>query len=475
MKINKKFKIESAAAIKILFMVVLLLPFLSACRMGEGRNELTNYTGDSVKTFQRNTKIKLEEESNGVYSKEGVLQLIAPKGKISSVTLLKEAEGFSLYGIRIGMNKVDAERILYDKYEKEASKTIDSVNSAVKYSFKEGDDELYVSYDIDTETVVELSYYHLKEKDEKQDSINAITAGELISLIGNTRVYYNEVMVYLKSVQQNYESEYGKDIWDADIFGNGKSFGEQIKEEVLKQITELKIIKDKAEEYDIILSEEELAQAKNYAREHFEGLSDKDVDQYHITEELLQQVYADNILAEKVFETITIDVDTNVSDLEAKQITVQHISIYNTDFDVAGNKIPLSVEERQKAFEKVNSLYQQAKETQDFLSLAEANTEAENVELTFGRGQAPEEYSGVFEQAAFTLRTGEISDIITTDYGWHIIYCVTDFNEDATTQVKENIIDERRTKMFSELYSEWSGDYDIVVNSEAWNAVSFAN
>ena len=66
-----------------------------------------------------------------------------------------------------------------------------------------------------------------------------------------------------------------------------------------------------------------------------------------------------------------------------------------------------------------------------------------------------------------------MSDLIKTDYGWHILYCVSDFNEDATTQVKEKIIEQRRTKMFADLYTKWSADYDVVVNTAAWNAVAY--
>lgn len=75
-------------------------------------------------------------------------------------------------------------------------------------------------------------------------------------------------------------------------------------------------------------------------------------------------------------------------------------------------------------------------------------------------------------RAAFTLKTGEISDLISTEYGWHIIYCVTDFNEDATTQVKEFIIEERRVNQFAELYSQWSSEYDVIINSDVWDGIS---
>jgi foldase protein PrsA len=246
-----------------------------------------------------------------------------------------------------------------------------------------------------------------------------------------------------------------------------------IKEEVINQITELKIIGAQAAKEGITLSEEELADANAYAKEHFEGLTSEDIDKYLITEELLRQIYADNLLAEKTFEHFTINVDNKVSDLDSKQIKIQQILINSVSYDSEGKPIELSAEDKSAAFEKVKTLLEQAKTTEDFRSLAEANSEAETIEYTFGRGEGPEEYSESFEQAAFTLKTGQVSDIITTDYGWHILYCVSDYDEDATTQRKEEIISQRRSELFAKLYEEWTANYDVVVNSEAWNTISF--
>jgi foldase protein PrsA len=367
---------------------------------------------------------------------------------------------------------VDA--LLEESFGKEIAKTINSEKNVVTYTYLKNDKELYISYDVDKETVTELSYY-VVDNSEKQDTEaqEQANSGELMAMIGDSKVYYNEAMVYLKSAQQKYEKDYGNSIWSADILGNGETFGNMIKDEVMNQITELKIICAEAAKEGITLSEEELSDANSYAKEHFDGLKAEDIDRYLITEELLRKIYAENLLAEKVFETKTINVDTEVSDQDAKQITVQQILIYSVEYDADGKKIDLSAEEKADAYEKVQNLLEQAKTTDDFHSLAEANSEADTIEYTFGRGEGPKDYSAAFEKAAFTLKTGQVSDIISTDYGWHILYCVSDNNEDATIQKKEEIIDKRRSEMFADLYTEWSKEYDVIVNSEAWKAIPF--
>jgi foldase protein PrsA len=449
---------------------------LSACRVGAERYELTNYMGKSISSFERKSGAELTKQSNGVYLMEEVIQVLITEKDVSAITLLKNADKYSVFGVMIGMKKQEADQLLKDTFGAEIAKTINTDKNTITYSYLKKDKELYISYDLDQEMVAELSYYKVantapqEEVDEEPSN-----SGELMLVVGDTRVYYNEAMVYLKAAQDKYETDYGKDIWEADILDNGETFGNMIKREVINQITELKIIRAEAgkQEDEVTLAEEELAEAASYAKEHYEGLSQEDISRYLITQELLQQVYADNLLANKMFETLTINVDTEVPDEVAKQITVQDIVVYNTEFDAEGKQIALSEEEKAVAFEKIQNLLQQAKDTEDFNALAEANSEAETTEYTFGKGQAPKEYGDVFEETAFRLKTGEVSDIIATDYGWHILYCVSDYNDDATIQVKESIIDERRNEMFSELYSEWTKKYDVVVNDEAWNKITF--
>lgn len=439
-----------------LVMILILTLLLTGCRSAAERKELTNYIGDSVAAFQRGTKTSLSETDNKVYSLENSLQLIAPNGKIKSMSLFDVEAEFTILGLSVGMSKADADEILEKRFESNNSRTVS--NQGIVYVYLLDNSELYVTYDLGNEKIIEISYYDYKTSDDEIPNWEDIVDGELIVIVGETKVFYNEVMVYLKSVQDNYEGEYGKEIWEVDLYGDGNSFWEIIKGEVIDQISQLKVIKGMASEYEVELNGEELAEARIYAKEHLQGLSDRDIDRYHITLELLEKVYRDNILAEKVYESVTINVDTDIPDDEVRQITVWDIFVRGS-----------GAEDRAKAEE----LLEQARETEDFYSLAESNTEAENIEYTFGKGQGPVEYGQAFEDAAFALKEGEVSELVSTRGGWHIIYCLLDFDEDATIEIKEDIIEERRLKMFADLYEEYSSQYDVIVNSQVWESISY--
>lgn len=71
----------------------------------------------------------------------------------------------------------------------------------------------------------------------------------------------------------------------------------------------------------------------------------------------------------------------------------------------------------------------------------------------FGRGQMVPP----FEQAAFTLPVGQISDPVQSDYGWHVIRVAergTAPFEEVRDQVRESLTDEKRQAAFDKLIND---------------------
>lgn len=307
-----------------------------------------------------------------------------------------------------------------------------------------------------------------KGTDDKGTEIDNKLFGKEVVSVGNKKVLYSEAMAYFKSFQAQMEAQYGSEIWGYD-FGGGQTFEELAKQDIMNMIVQNKIISDKAGSFNVSISEDEEADIKDYTTKFLAGITDEDKAAYGITEEIVTNILKDDLLKQKVYEAATLDVDTEVSNEEAKQITIQHLLVKTQKTDESGKTVDFTKEEKAEARKKAEKLLKEAKETDDFNKLAEANTDDSSVEYTFGKGEMVKP----FEEAAFAMKPGEVSDIVETDYGFHILYCVSDFNEDGTQEQKEEIISKRQSDAFQKLYEGWNKETDVKVNNEIWDSLTF--
>jgi len=115
-------------------------------------------------------------------------------------------------------------------------------------------------------------------------------------------------------------------------------------------------------------------------------------------------------------------------------------------------------EPKAEAEAKARGLLKQIKDGADFAELARANSAcpsaAKGGDLNFfGRGQMVP----AFEEAAFELKVGQVSDIVETRFGYHIIK-VTDRKEAGVTtfeQAKDNIMKTLTQRRQAELAKEY--------------------
>ena len=157
-----------------------------------------------------------------------------------------------------------------------------------------------------------------------------------------------EIMVYLTNTQNQYESVYGKEIWDTQL--EGGTLEDNVKDTVLARIAQVKSMTLLANNRGIALSIDEQEQALKAAKKYYESLGEKEIELLGVTQELLQSMYEEYALAQKVYQQIIHDINPEISDDEARTIVVQHILIKTYTTDGTGKRVQYTDHAKEQAY-----------------------------------------------------------------------------------------------------------------------------
>lgn len=278
-----------------------------------------------------------------------------------------------------------------------------------------------------------------------------------------------ELIVYLTNIQKKYEEVYGRQIWEQDL--GGISIEERLKEIVMARAAQIKVMVLLAREKGLVLSEEEETLASKAGELYYGSLNESEIEKMRVSKGLLIQMYKEYALANKVYKELTKEINPEISDDEARTISVKHILIKTYTLDENGEKIEYTEEQKEKAYEKIREVKQKADSGTDFGELMEEYNEDKKGSYAFGKGTM----DPTFEEAAFNLDTGEISEIVHTPYGYHLIQCTSTFDRDETDANKVKIVEERRKEAFSEEYDAFASELATKLNEKLWASITLTS
>ncbi len=278
-----------------------------------------------------------------------------------------------------------------------------------------------------------------------------------------------EMMVYLTNIQNQYEEVYGPEIWNTQI--DGVSLVDNVKEMVLSKMAQVKTINLLARERGVELDEAEQTQVDNVTDIYYGSLSQVEIEQMGITRDTIRGLYEEYAVSQKMYGDIIKDINPEISDDEARTITVEHILIKTYNLDESGKRREFTEYAKNQAYLTAKEVLEKAREGADFEALADEYSDDTVIRYSFGKG----EMDAVFENASFNLGTDEISDIVETEYGYHIIKCISTFNREVTDENKIKIVDERRDEAFSAEYDSFVSHVTKNLNEELWGQISFIN
>lgn len=307
---------------------------------------------------------------------------------------------------------------------------------------------------------------------------------DYIVSINGEKVCVGEFKFMLDSVRAQMEQ---KGLSNFDTIIDGKKASEFAKDRALQSIIKYKIEAQQAKEQGVALEQDEIKKindevdricsenSKLVESLNKSGLSIDDLKRINI-EFSTADVFKEQILKQ-------INANVTISDEEAKDyyeknkelyyareemVRAKHILIKT--IDESGNELSSDVQEQKK--EKINEILKRAKSGEDFDALVKQFSEDPGSKDNGGEYLFPrEQMDKEFENAAFALKPGEISNVVKTTYGYHIIKLEEKFVEGQTIgfEALKNTV--KVDAQYNKMFEDWKKKSTIIRKDELYNSI----
>ena len=262
------------------------------------------------------------------------------------------------------------------------------------------------------------------------------------------------------------------EIWDAEA-EEGKTYGEQAVEETLEQIELMYILREKAPDYKVTVTEEDETAIADAAAAFIKANSEETLEDLAVTEDQVKTYLELQTYQERMHDPIIADVDTNVSDEEAQQSSFTYVSLSTAD--LSDDEIKQKKEDAQKILDAMKEdpdgdFNETAKSVSEDYTALEGTFDTNESEETETDGEEMTSSSAYPDEVIDVLRTlddGELGpDVIETDTAYYVVRLNKKVDEEATEDKKESIITDRENELYTDTTQQWMDEADITVDED---------
>ena len=310
----------------------------------------------------------------------------------------------------------------------------------------------------------------------------ALDGTKTVATVDGTEIPLGMLSLSVREGQAQAEAMYksfmgGSDysIWGTEA-EEGKTYGEQAVEQALEDIELMCILKEKAADYDVEITEDDEKAIADAAAAFMSANTEDTLKTLAVTEDQVKTYLELETYKSRMHDPIIADVDKNVSDEEAQQSSFNYVSISTSD--LSDDEIKQKKEDAQKILDGLNAdpdgdFGEIAKSVDDSYTVLsgsfDTNEDAseeesdDEDETTASSSNYPDEVMKVLR----TLKDGEVGpDVIEADSAYYVVKLDKVNDEDATATKKESIISTRENELYTETTDKWMDEADIKVEKK---------
>jgi parvulin-like peptidyl-prolyl isomerase len=214
----------------------------------------------------------------------------------------------------------------------------------------------------------------------------------------------------------------------------GSTEYEQLKGQAITFLVQQAEVEGQAKKLGIDISDSKVNQEIERYKKQFYGGSDaryeKAVKQQGLTDAQARDAIKQQLISQSLFKKVTGNVKVSDADI------TQYYNTHKTQYVQPETREVRHILVTKKAL--AESLYQQLKSGGNFAKLAkqyskDPGSAAQGGKLTVSKGQTVPQ----FDKTAFSLKTGQISQPVHTQYGYHIIQALSAVKAASTTSLSK--------------------------------------
>ena len=255
---------------------------------------------------------------------------------------------------------------------------------------------------------------------------SATLSSDDVAVVGDQQISKDQFHQLMDRAQKSYDAQ------KRPFPKPGSTEYEQLKGQAITFLVQQAEVESQAKKLGIDISDDKVNKEIERYKKQFYGGSDaryeKAVKQQGLTDDQAREAIRQQLISQALFKKVTGDVKVSDADI------TQYYNTHKTQYVQPETREVRHILVTKKAL--ADSLYQQLKNGGNFAKLAkqyskDPGSAANGGKLTVSKGQTVPQ----FDKTAFSLKTGQISQPVHTQYGYHIIQALSAVKAASTTSI----------------------------------------
>ncbi len=302
-----------------------------------------------------------------------------------------------------------------------------------------------------------------------------------VATVNKTEIPLGVVSLYARIQQAQTDAMYksfmgsGANMWDTAVEeGSEETYGQKMVSDSLKAVELMVVLKEKAADYGVEVTEEEQAKIADAAAAFVEANGEEVMSDLAATEDQIKMLLELQTYRTKLYDPIVEEGKIEVTDEEANQSAFTYINV-SADDEMTEEEKTEKKEQAQEILDKVKEdpaadMTEIAKETDDsYTSLKGTFTTIKGEET---EDIYPEEVMEVLR----TLKEGEVNtELIESEGDYYIVRLDKELDEDATESKRESLKETKESEYYQETCDKWLEEADVKEEAKVLKTLTVTN